>query len=185
MVIQNKPSEIENYIYRVGDLTYITPYYIELRELSVTSQTLYELGFQVKTGTVVWNKYKKDLDDDEGALLVYSSNINKENELVLGNLGGQKKQYIQNCNKPTESGPALLIARGYGNSYQFRYTVVDIEEYYVENHLNVVYRVNGDVDIRDIAESLSKQETKDFIRYFTGNGALSKTELERVFPVWL
>jgi hypothetical protein len=58
-----------------------------------------------------------------------------------------------------------------------------MDEYYVENHINMVFRSSGDVDIRYIITSLERPETKEFLTYFIGNGALSKNELESVFPI--
>ena len=183
IVLRKEKPKNDNFIYQVKYGIYINPHYLKLRQLSKDCFTLKDLGYSVKTGTIIWNEYKKNLHNENGKLLIYSSNITKENELTFDLLKGEKKQFIDTCVKPHESGPSILISRGYGNSYQFRYTIVNMDEYYVENHINMVFRSSGDVDIRDIITSLERPETKEFLTYFIGNGALSKNELESVFPI--
>jgi hypothetical protein len=55
-------------------------------------------------------------------------------------------------------------------------------EFYGENHVNVV--TGPAAAIERIAASLDDSRTTEFIEQFVGNGALSKTELECVLPVW-
>lgn len=176
IVIQNGKHN-DDYIFRYAGNTYITPFYKELRELVKDTCTLKELGFSVKTGEVVWNQEKDDLSD-EGTLVIYSSNI-VDNKLVLHNLTGEKKQYISNFGRPPTKGPALLVPRGYGNSYQFSFTAVGDITFYGENHVNVITCENPD-NMERVKKSFLCEKTQQFIKYFVGNGALSKTELENL-----
>ena len=182
------------FIFETNDCIYFTPYYKELNKLVENSTTLSELGFIVKTGEVVWNEHKEILTDDEeeGTLLIYTSNIDKENKLVLNNLKGEKKQYIKvgkdGINKKPIKGAALLISRGYGNKYKLSYTEVEEGvEFFGENHINVIYKREGE-DIKEqiekIKKSLESENTNKFIKWFVGNGALSKTEIENVLPIF-
>jgi len=182
LVLKNKPTSRKPYIFKQS---YITPYYKELKELTKKSTTLQELGYKIKTGEVVWNQNKHKLAD-EGDLLIYTTNL-VHNELVLGNLKENKKQYIQGFERPITKGPAILVSRGYGNSYRFNYVLVDKLEFYGENHINVIYPVTDEAvkNIHQIVHSFEDPRTAKFIQYFVGNGALSKTELETVLPIYL
>ena len=185
LIVRNKPSLRKPYIFKQAGNVYITPYYKELKELCKKAKTLQELGYRIKTGEVVWNQNKEKLAE-EGDLVIYTTNI-VNNELVLGNLKQPKKQYIQGFERPITEGPAILVSRGYGNSYRFNYVLVDNLKFYGENHINVVYPVTEEAkkNIHQIMKSFEDSRTAKFIQYFVGNGALSKTELETVLPIFL
>jgi len=185
LIIQNKPNIRKPYIFERAGNTYITPYYKELKALVKNTKTLHQLGYAIKTGEVVWNQ-NKDLLSDEGDLIIYTTNI-VDNKLVLNNLSSNKKQYIQNFKRPITKGPAILVSRGYGNSYRFSFVQVGDIEFYGENHINVIYPTTDEAKkaIDKVSQSFLHEKTSKFIEYFVGNGALSKTELEMVLPVFL
>lgn len=183
LVLKKKPSRQKSYIFQQSGNVYITPYYKELKALTKHTKTLKELGYAIKTGEVVWNQ-NRELLCDKGDLVIYTTNI-VDNKLVLNNLGKNKKQYITGFKKPVTKGPAILVSRGYGNSYRFSFVKVGDIEFYGENHINVIYPVNPTNSIADIEKSFHDDRTLKFIQYFVGNGALSKTELETVLPIFL
>jgi hypothetical protein len=159
---------------------FLTPYAKELRNLVKGTKTIQELGMGVKTGNIVWNQHKEKLSDT-GTLLIYSSNI-EEGELVFPLLKHPKKQYIQ-IDKPTLTGPNLLVERGYGNGYIFQYVKVN-QECYAENHVNVIYpKTEDNLDL--VIQSFQNEKTSLFLKYFIGNGSLSATELETLFPIFV
>jgi hypothetical protein len=174
------------YIFRSnsGNL-YISPAYKELYELVAGSTTIRGLGLAVKTGNVVWNQVKESLTNEVAAtnkLLIYSSNI-KDSTLVLHNLlGSEKKQYVKGLTKPTLDGPVILVERGYGNAFRFNSALVDKKDFYVENHLNVIY---GDsVALNRVYASLKDPRTMRFVELFNGNGTISATDLETLIPIF-
>jgi tRNA1(Val) A37 N6-methylase TrmN6 len=126
--------------------------------------------------------------------IIYPQNI-VDSKLVLNNLKpdkkNEKKQYINDeyISTPT-TGPAILISRGFGNKYNFIYTTIEDSSFsfYGENHINVVYPLDKSIDNYEafdkIKRSLKDTKTNDFIKLFVGNGALSKTELENVLPIF-
>ena len=180
LLILKNNKENDNFLFKRYNNVYITPFYKELNELVKKTTTLNELGITIKTGEVVWNQEKDKLSTSDGTLIVYTSNI-VDNALVLNNLKGEKKQYIQNFKKSPTKGPAIVISRGYGNNYKFAYTVVGDIEFYGENHVNVL---NCGEHMKCISNSLSNKKTAEFIKYFVGNGALSKTEIEYILPIF-
>jgi len=174
------------YWYKFANTLCLTPFYRELTTLSASGKTLSDLGFSVKTGDVVWNQHKKALHDQEGTLVIYSSNI-VNNELVLNNLRGEKKQRIKGFEPLPNEGPAILVARGYGNTYRFAYVLVPEGcRFHGENHINVITPTTdaAKAAIPRVMASLGDEKTSQYISMFVGNGAMSKTELEHALPIF-
>lgn len=185
-LVLRKGKQNDDYCIKLNDNIYISPYYKELQELLSTSTTLAALGFEVKTGEVVWNQ-EKDKLSDSGSLVIYSSNFSK-GVLTLGDLKEPKKQYIEGFKKPAMSGKTILINRGYGNTtYTLSAVIADFPSYYAENHVNVIRPTTPEAlaSIERVLASLQNPKTSQFIQYFVGNGALSKTEIENCLPIWL
>jgi hypothetical protein len=165
---------------------YLSPYYKELGELIKDSTTLTNLKFQVKTGDVVWNQEKEKLKDT-GILLIYSSNF-KNDKLEFPPMKKPKYQYIEDFKKEPLKGKTILINRGYGNTkYSLNAVIADYPEYYAENHVNVIKPLNKNAEelIPQVLKSLKDEKTKLFIKYFVGNGALSKSEIEECLPIYI
>jgi len=97
-------------------------------------------------------------------------------------LSGEKSN--TGIQKELMKGPVNLIPRGYGNSYKFQYAVVQNDLlFYAENHVNIIH--GGQTNIRNIEKSFSSEKTIEFVKLFVGNGALSKTEIITVLPIWI
>jgi hypothetical protein len=184
-----------SFIFSRDGNNYITPFYKELNSLLEGSKTIAELGFRVKTGEVVWNQHKDKLvnSGEEGVPVIYQTNI-VDGHILLDNLkaskNNEKKQYISGYNGTPMTGPAILISRGFGNKYNFLYASIEDTnfKFYGENHINVVYCSSSGIDTSKIFQrikvSLSDMRTQKFIQMFVGNGALSKTELETILPIF-
>jgi hypothetical protein len=193
MILQKRPDPTGAYMVNVGGVRYLSPHYTALRELLAGTTTLHALGLGVKTGNVVWNQVKDKLVDAEAPdtkLLIYSSNIAGGALLVseTGRVGtgGEKKQYVKGLEKPTISGPVILVDRGYGNSYTFNAVCVARTDFYAENHINVIYpRVaTAAAALERVMTSFQDPRTARFVEMFVGNGGLSATELETVLPIF-
>lgn len=180
------------YVLTVGDKTYINPHAAALSAAKTETggATIASLGCAVKTGEVVWNEHKEKLTADASGtntvLVLYSNNI-KGGVLQVGDPGKGKQQYIRDfpCAAGPTVGPAILVSRGYGNTaYKINFVVVPAGmRFYGENHVNVI--TGPAAAISQIAASLADERTGAFIQRFVGNGALSKTELETVLPIWI
>lgn len=178
------PSGPAPYIFRNS---YITPSAAALTTLCASATTITALGCAVKTGDVVWNQHREKLfatQGDAGVLVLYANNI-KDGQLQIGDPGKGKGQYIRGFGRPAVEGPALLIARGYGNTtYALNFARVPAGmSFYGENHVNVV--TGPAAALEQIATSLVDPRTAEFITMFVGNGALSKSEIAGVLPVWV
>jgi hypothetical protein len=164
---------------------------LQLKQLFEGSTTIEKMGLKVRTGQIVWNEHKAILSDNEDhSLLVYNTNISKNNTLEVKKFKNEKKgQYI---NRDGRIDPVLVVNRGNGNSkYKLNYAVITLGPYLVENHLNEIYspkKINK-VELLDIYKKIIKSfqnpKTQQFIDLFLGNNGLSKTELETIFPIYL
>jgi len=186
-VVRKTPSTTHPYFLSLRGNALISPQYRELQTLVAGTDTLESLGFQVKTGEIVWNEHKADLHDTEGTLLLYSGNIVDNRIEVKADMKGGKKQYIRTSAKEATKGPAILVGRGYGNAFHLTYAFVpESTTFYGENHVNVITAKTeaARAAFPRILASLADPRTADFIRMFVGNGAFSKTELESVLPIF-
>jgi hypothetical protein len=201
LLVLQKKKTTDNFILKVPNgSVYLTPKYMELRTLLKETTNLESLGLSVKTGSVVWNQVKDQLVDN-GIVLIYANNI-RDGVLEIGRIKGtEKKQYIKEnfvkkhyedkedlCVAPL-TGPSILVNRGYGNSgsnYAFNFVKVDMEKYYAENHVNVIYAKtkNAEKMLDRVVKSFQDVRTAQFIEWFIGNGALSARELEQVLPIF-
>jgi tRNA1(Val) A37 N6-methylase TrmN6 len=174
------------YIYKgTNQNIYISPHYKELYELTKESKTLKDHNLGVKTGNIVWNQVKTNLSDS-GTLLIYSSNINNCTLTLNNLLGKAKKQYVKGITKPTINGPVILVERGYGNSFSFNSVLVTIQDFYAENHINVIYAKTEEAKslLEKVQTSLQDARTRSFMKLFIGNGSVSATDLETLVPIY-
>jgi len=162
-----------------------------MRELFDGSTTLQKLGLSVKTGQIVWNEKKPLLTSDSSkTLLLYNSNITKDNTIKLMEFkNNEKKQYID---IEGSIEPVIAVNRGNGNSaYKLNYALMNTDTLFIcENHLNVIYcksiKEKNELLLlyNKIIKSFQDPRTQLFINIFCGNNALSKTELETIFPIY-
>ena len=164
---------------------------VQLKELFEGSTTIEKMGLKVRTGQIVWNEHKDLLSDNEDhSLLIYNTNISKNNTLEVKKFKNEQKgQYID---RDGRIDPVLVVNRGNGNSkYKLNYAVITLGPYLVENHLNEIYSPKqiSKVELLDlykkIIDSFQNPKTQQFIDLFLGNNGLSKTELETIFPIYL
>jgi len=163
----------------------------QLKQLFENSTTLLKMGLKARTGNIVWNEHKDELtDSDEDTLLIYNTNISKDNKLEIKKFKNEEKgQYIK---KDGRIDPVLVVNRGNGNSaYKLNYAVITNGPFLIENHLNEIYstkKIKKDelLEIYNkVINSFKNPKTQQFIELFLGNNGLSKTELESIFPIYI
>jgi len=132
------------------------------------------------------------------SLLIYNSNISKNNTITIldfkqkGN-SDKPQEKFQYINIQGSCDPVIVVNRGNGNStYKLNYALVDMETPFVcENHLNVIYSktIKNKTELftlyNKIIDSFNNPKTQLFINSYLGNNALSKTELETIFPIYV
>jgi adenine-specific DNA-methyltransferase len=185
----NQEQECEFSVKLNGNFIFTTSAII-LKELFEGSTTLEKMGLKVRTGNVVWNENKEKLtDNSEDTILIYNTNISKDNVLEVKKFkNGEKGQYIK---RDGRIDPTLVVNRGNGNSaYKLNYAIITTGPYLIENHLNEIYSPKKMekkqlLDIYDrVINSFKNPKTQKFIDQFLGNNGLSKTELETIFPIY-
>ena len=165
----------------------------------------------MNVGNVVWNQIKTQLTNDltserdnkkvKNTLLIYSSYINSNNKSSIKNKkldikkhsNADKKNYIKNSfKKKGDTGPLLVINRGYGvGTYSFDYYLVNEDDpYLIENHL-ICVRSTKQIDKRvliklyeKIMESFNNEKTRKFIELYFSNNAINTTELCEILPIY-
>ena len=158
------------------------------------SKTLFELGFTVSVGTVVWNQCKEILTDNATETrLIYCSDIVDNKLSIKKYKSNEKKNYIA---KPGLTHPMIVINRGYGvGEYKFNYCLIDTSsEYLIENHLiciefnkENISSVKKDELIKmynKVIKSLNDKRTQEFINLYFGNNAINTTELNYILPIY-
>ena len=158
------------------------------------SKTLFELGFTVSVGTVVWNQCKEILTDDViKTRLIYCSDIVDNKLSIKKYKNNEKKNYIA---KTGLTHPMIVINRGYGvGEYKFNYCLIDTSsEYLIENHLICIeFNKDGDGSIKKdelikmynkVIKSLNDKRTQEFINLYFGNNAINTTELNYILPIY-
>ena len=196
IIVQNNKSIQDNKLYTINISNFtifgLSENIIKLNKLYNNSKTLFNLGFKVSVGSIVWNQYKNELTTDKNkTLLVYSSDI-KNNKLLIQNYSNQhKKNYI---NKKGLTCPLLVINRGYGvGSYNFNYCIIneyDNNEYLIENHLisikytKPITNKNLIKIYKKIIKSFQNEKTIQFIKLYFGNNAINTTELSKILPIY-
>jgi adenine-specific DNA-methyltransferase len=189
LILQNRPDSAKAFLFERNGFLYISPHAGDLKGLSEGSKTLKDLGFTVKTGDVVWNQEKEKLTNKPkgSTVLLYSSNIQDGKVVLHSKMEGGKQQYIKGFKKAATKGPALLVNRGYGNNYTFQCARTDLPSFYAENHVNMILPTTEAAkgQMSAVFDALNSEKTSEFLKKFVGNGALSKTELEQIVPVFV
>ena len=152
-------------------------------------RTLWELGFEAFTGTIVWNQHRSALRkkaSDEVVPLIWSHNL-KDGEVEFGNREG-KPQYIRPPGQ-VETGPAVLVNRVVGSvgKGELRTALVpEGAEFLAENHVNVIRARAGAEPLADWAELdrlLRDPGAAERLRLLTGNTQISARELTHLLPL--
>lgn len=184
ILVLKKGTPNKNYTFERNGIVIFSNQWERLEKVCKNSTTLYDLGFRVKTGNVVWNQHKEKLveeKNEDSVLLVWSHNISKDCKFMLST---KKPQYVM-WNEP-ETKKTIIVNRitGAGKNAKIRACIMD-GEYVCENHINVIYGNSDIISIDDLLEHINNEKALSVMQEITGNTQISKTELERLFPIWL
>jgi len=162
--------------------------------------TLHDLRYEVKTGRLTWNQNKHLLtNNSKGNIpLIWAHNITPEG-LKFPIISDERPQYVKR--NDFDVGPAIVVNRitGTVKSAKLKSAIIPPGmKFIAENHVNVIFpsskqkqmkMILGDsppkvnLTIEDIAKQLSSKENLRVVENITGNTQISKTELEKLFPV--
>ncbi len=189
LLILRKAPNTGRYVFRMNGVTIFTDKVEDLKRLFIGATTLHELGYKVQTGKIVWNQNKSKLTNNrnEGVPLIWSHNIVK-GKLVLHNKPS-KPQYIK-IDK-YDIGPAIVVKRVVGHprrSGSIEAALIPSGfKFLGENHVNVIYPPpDASIEeLKEIVRQLNSSKAQEGVKLITGNTQISKTELERLFPIKL
>ena len=152
-------------------------------------KSLFELGYEAVTGTIVWNQHRSDLRHEatNGEVpLIWSQNIG--NGQLVNSPKSNRPKFID-TDKPSMTGPAIVANRIVGavGTGELRCSLVpDSMEFVAENHVNVI-RPHGEfdpsLDWSELLHRLQSPEIATQIRLITHNTQLSAAELTHLVAV--
>ena len=169
----------------------LTPNVASLKKEFKDKTTLWNLGYESVTGSVEWNKNKKNLKSKpiDGAFpLVWSHNLGEGKSIILREDIVKKPQYLLSESKPL-IGPAIVVNRIVGSvgAGTLRCALIPRGyKFYAENHVNVI-RIREDakqvVSWGKLLELLQAPEVSVRAQKLTGNTQISCIELTNWIPL--
>jgi len=200
LIVLKKGTNKGNYLFKKNGILIFSEGAKYLKKLFKNNITLYNLNFEVKTGRLVWNQNKHLLTNDpKGNIpLIWAHNIT-ERGLDFSIINHEKPQYVKT--NDFNVGPAIVTNRIIGTVKTPKIKTAIIPpgmKFIAENHVNVIFppskqtqikmnfednSLKRNLTIEDIAKQLSSKEKLKAVGNITGNTQISKTELEKLFPI--
>ena len=177
------------YIFKKNGITIFTEDKKFLNKAYKNTVSLKDIGYTVKTGSIIWNEHKEKLTNDKNnsTLLIWASNINN-GKIIIGYTKG-KPQYIKNISSDLIIKSRVVVVNritGSSKDINIKAAIVNEKEFICENHVNVIYmskNANCNYSLEDIFKALQDKTNIKVMRLISGNTQISKTELERLLPI--
>ena len=199
LLVIKKGKNKGDYIFKKNGILIFSEGADYLKKIFQNKITLHDLNYRVKTGRLVWNEHRHLLTNNPNGNvpLIWAHNI-AEGKLKFPIHREDKPQYVKM--KKYNVGPAIVVNRITGsiNSVKLKAAVIPSgKKFIAENHVNVIFpplrksQMNFDfgnikqtnLPLGKIAEQLSSVEKLGVLKNITGNTQISKTELEKLFPI--
>ena len=167
-----------------------TPDAGELRRGFEGRRSLWQLGYEAVTGSVVWNQRREDLRTGPGdgcVPLIWSADLRGGAFDPHSRDVGQKPGWIEDA-RPLR-GPALLVNRVVGavGRGEIRTALIpDCRPFLAENHVNVIrLRAGAEpaLDWTGLQAAVESPGAVTRVRLLTGNTQISATELTHLLPL--
>ena len=177
------------YIFKKNGITIFTEDKKFLNNAYENTVSLKDIGYTVKTGSIIWNEHKEKLTNDKNnsTLLIWASNINN-GKIIIGYTKG-KPQYIKNVSNDLIIKSRVVVVNritGSSKDINIKAAIVNEKEFVCENHVNVIYmskNANCNYSLEDIFKALQDKTNIKVMRLISGNTQISKPELERLLPI--
>ena len=200
LIVLKKGKNRGNYLFKNNGILIFSEEAKFLEKSFKNKITLYDLGYEVKTGRLIWNENKHLLTNNskEGIPLIWAHNVTDKG-LKHPLLNSGKPQYVKRSD--FDIGPAIVTNRITGSvkSKNLKAAIIPAgKKFIAENHVNVIFPRSAKKQIKltfnnssfkksislyQIAKQLSSKENLKIIENITGNTQISKTELENLFPI--
>ena len=182
-------KKLSKYIFKKNGITIFTEDKNFLNKSYKNTVSLKDIGYTVKTGSIIWNEHKEKLTNDKNnsTLLIWASNINN-GKIIIGYTKG-KPQYIKNISNDLIIKSRVVVVNritGSSKDINIKAAIVNEKEFVCENHVNVIYmskNANCNYSLEDIFKALQDKTNIKVMRLISGNTQISKTELERLLPI--
>jgi len=189
LLILKKGKNKGDYVFKKNGILIFSEEVNLLEQTFKNSITLHDVGYEVKTGRLVWNENKAFLTDNpENSIpIIWSHNITN-NGLQLNN--NHKPQFVRK--REHDVGPVIVVNRiiGHPGKGKLRAALIPSGmKFIAENHVNVIYPPKQQkfgiktMNINTILEQLNKLRNVNILQSITGNTQISKNELEKLFPI--
>lgn len=199
LLVLKKTRNKGDYIFEKNGILIFSEDYEFLKEKLSDKITLHDLNYEVKTGRLVWSQNKKKLTNNskDNVPLIWAHNIT-ESGLNIPIFSEKKPQYVKT--KDYNIGPAIVVNRITGSVKSARIKAAIIPpkmRFIAENHVNVIFPPYSNqrqmrfflekprlkISLQEVARQLVLEEKIRIINNITGNTQISKTELEKLFPI--
>ncbi len=194
LLILKKGKNDGSYLFQKNGIMIFSENANSLKNAFEKKQTLAELGYEVRTGELVWNQNKHLLINESTSAvpLIWSHNITEEG-LKFNNKS--KPQFVKGVSP--NKGPAIVVNRIVGRPGNGRIKAALIPEemlFVAENHVNVIFKLEQkklwekdkeSLEWETLLAQLNSQKNANIIQNITGNTQISRTELKNLFPVRL
>jgi adenine-specific DNA-methyltransferase len=177
----------ERHVFRRGPFTLFLQNPTRLHECFDGAVTLADLGYEVRTGSVVWNQARADLTTDsaQGVRMIWSHDIAEDGRVRFQDKPG-KPGFVKN--RVPLLGPAIVVNRITGVGARARMRVATVPPgvaFVAENHVNVVLPQSGTGRdrIEAVAAALRAPRAIEAAQLLTGNTQISATELKQLIPL--
>jgi len=199
LLVLRKGKNTGRYIFKKNGIQIFSENAGYLKKAFKNKACLYDIGYKVYTGRLVWNQNKEFLTNDasRGIPLIWAHNIT-ESGLKMP-VENKKPQYVKV--KSYDVGPAIAVNRitGAARSAKLKAAIIPKHmKFIAENHCNVIFpptergekekelfksKTKHNYSIENILNQLKSREKLKVMQNITGNTQISKTELERLFPI--
>jgi len=200
LLILKKGENKGDYLFQKNGILIFTERSQYLRDAFKKKLTLNDLGYEVRTGRLIWNENKGLLTNNpsKGIPLIWSHNITQKGlRFPINN--PKKPQYVKR--EDPDLGPAIVVNRITGSvkSSELKSAIIPKGmKFIAENHVNVIFPpakrkqtkmdlgfkpIKNNLSLIELSEQLSSKEKTKVVRKITGNTQISKTELLKLFPI--
>lgn len=181
ILVLRKKTSSGKYIFKKNNVSLFCKNYQELLSLYNGKISLKDAGYDVKTGSIVWNQKADQLSNNKNdTLLIWSHNITS-NGIVLSN---KKPQYISNVSPLKEKTIVAKRVTGCGKNAKLTAAMADMDNYVAENHVNVIFNKHDrGYEFDYILKELNSIDNLSIMRHIVGNTQISASELLNLFPI--
>jgi len=174
VLILEKKKNSGNFIVKKQNSVIFSNDFIYLNDLISNYKTIKDLGFEVKTGSFIWNENRELLSyNPNNTLLVWNGNIKRFKLVPVP----RKKQRVR-LNSIHKAG--IVSNRVF--SKELNFCLVE-EPFLAENHVNVIINRENEISYKQLIEIIEKSGVCNYAKFFSDSTQISKNELEEM-PLW-